>query len=81
MFGVTIWAVRFNIISINILRLNPFSKNEDIHPTEEGKDEDDLWDEFEDKVQGFLEVKGVKAFHDDTKRHLENSNDNCDFHL
>ena len=61
--------------------IEPFGNNEDIHPSEEDIEEDDLGDEFEDEVQWFVEVDGIESLHADTERHLEYSKDNCDLHL
>ena len=61
--------------------VEPFSNNEDIHPSEENVEENDLGDEFEDEIQWSVEVDSVKSFHANTERHLKYSKDNCDLHL
>ncbi len=47
--------------------VEPFGDDEDIHPSEENVEEDDLGDEFEYEVLWFVEVDGIESLHADTE--------------
>lgn len=66
---------------LNILVLGPLGNYQDVHPAEEGEQEEDLGDELEEEVQAVAEMQAVHALQNDTQRHLNNSEDNGKLHL
>jgi hypothetical protein len=64
---IKICGVRVGQInSFNVLRLQPFSNNQDIHPSKQGKEEKEGGNKFEVEVEHMSEVETVKSFHDNT---------------
>jgi hypothetical protein len=59
----------------------PLDDNEEIHITKEPHKEEYLRDEFEDDLHCSFKVAGVKAFNNHTESHMDDSNNNCDFHF
>lgn len=67
------FRIRYRVVFVNIFRFNPFSNDEDIHPSEESYQEDNLGNEFENEIKRSSEVGSVEALHDDSHGHLEDS--------
>lgn len=66
---------------LNILVLGPLGNYQDVHPAEEGEQEEDLGDELEEEVQAVAEMQAVHALQNDTQGHLDDSEDNGKLHL
>jgi len=60
-------AVVWHVDTLGVLWLHPFSNYQDIHPSEQGKEEQEGGDKLEVEVEHIAEVKTVKSFHDDTE--------------
>lgn len=75
-FVVLIWRC-----PLELERIEPLGNDQDIHPSEENVQENNLRNEFEDEVHWLSEVDSVDTFHADTERHLEYSQDNCNLHF
>jgi len=73
-FSSLAWIIKF-------CRVDPLGNDEHIHPPEEEEKEDDLGNELEEEVNVSLEVESIEALHADTKRHLENTKNNCNLHF
>ena len=52
--------------TLDVLWLQPFPNNQNIHPPEEGKEEKEHGDKLEVEVEHIAEVETVKSFHNDT---------------
>jgi hypothetical protein len=75
--NVIVWSV----VSLDVLGVEPFSYNQEVHPTEESKHHQNLRNELEQEVKSVAEVEGVETLHYDTKGHLNYCEDNCCLHL
>lgn len=64
-FKVSCVCVR-QVDALNILRLQPFTNNQDIHPSEKSKEQKEGGDELEVEVEHIAEVEAVKTFHYNT---------------
>lgn len=53
---------------------NPLCNDQEIHPSEESPEEQNLRKEFEEEVDGLPEMDGVECLHEYTERHVANSN-------
>jgi ribosomal protein S13 len=59
----------------------PFQNNHETHVPESNPQENDLRQELENKIQRLFEINCIRSFQHDTKRHLQNSDDNSHFHF
>ena len=66
---------------LDILGLSPLGNDQDVHPAEEGEQEEDLRDELEEEVEAVAEMQAVHALHHDTQGHLDDTEDNGKLHL
>ena len=66
---------------LNILVLGPLGNDQDVHPAEEGEQEEDLGDELKEEVEAVAEMQAVHALQNDTQGHLDDSEDNGKLHL
>jgi hypothetical protein len=62
-------------LSLSFSRDEPFGNDKHIHPCEQTPEDNDLGNEFKEKILGLPEVERVESFKEDTKRHLKNSED------
>jgi hypothetical protein len=60
--GISVWQID----TFGVLWLQPFSNNQDIHPSEQGKEEKESGNKFEEEIEPMAEVETVKSFHNDT---------------
>lgn len=61
---------------LDVLVLGPLGNDEDVHPAEEGEQEEDLRDELEEEVEAVAEMQAVHALQNDTQGHLDDSENN-----
>jgi len=54
------------IVTLNVFRLAPLGKNEDVHPTEKSKEKEESWDNFEEEIQLIAEVDTIETLQDYT---------------
>ena len=66
---------------LDVLVLRPLGNDEDVHPAEEGEQEEDLRDELKEEVEAVAEMQAVHSLQNDTQGHLDDSENNGELHL
>jgi hypothetical protein len=66
---------------LDVLVLRPLGYDQDVHPAEEGEQEEDLRDELEEEVEAVAEMQAVHALQNDTQGHLDDCENNGKLHL
>ena len=61
--------------------MEPFGDDKEVHPSEENPEEDNLSAELKNEVIRLFEVNGVECLHENSDRHLTNSEDNRNLHF
>lgn len=59
----------------------PFPNDQQYHVTEQSDKEDKLWDELANEIDGGFEVNCVGAFEHDSEAHMEDTQNNSEFHF
>ena len=85
--GLSLWGSQGNVGAftetdvLDILVIRPLGNDQDVHPAEEGEQEEDLRDELEEEVEAVAEMQAVHALQNDTQGHLDYSENNGKLHL
>lgn len=66
---------------LEVVGVAPLGDDQEVHPSEENGKHHNLGNELEKEVQGLGEVDCIQSLHDNTERHLEDSEDDSDLHL
>ena len=66
---------------LDVLVLRPLGNDQDVHPAEEGEQEEDLRDELKEEVEAVAEMQAVHSLQNDTQGHLDDSENNGELHL
>jgi len=73
----------FSVTGVNVGRPvgHPLGDDQEVHPSEEGPQEDKLWAHFEDKLSDVFEVNSIDTLADGSHGHLCDTKDDSSLHL
>lgn len=77
----SIWSFHLDSLTLIKVICRPFIEDHEVHIAESQRHEDDLWDKLKEEIEVILKVECIDSLKNNTTHHMNNSDDDSQFHL